>query len=220
MIPISLSLHNFLSYGENVPPLDFTQFHVACLSGDNGHGKSAMLDAITYALWGEARKGQHERKPDDGLLRIGASEMRVEFCFALDEQQFRVLRSYRRRSSRGSAQLDLQIFDIESQSYRSLSEGDSLTRTQKRINQLLNLDYETFSNSAFIVQGRADAFTEKNARQRKAILSQILGLERYDQLQGLARTRFQDIDQRNSERLRRIAELDKELTESDQHALA
>ncbi|MGB1892009.1 MAG: AAA family ATPase [Candidatus Latescibacterota bacterium] len=220
MIPISLSLHNFLSYGENVPPLDFTQFHVACLSGDNGHGKSAMLDAITYALWGEARKGQHERKPDDGLLRIGASEMRVEFCFALDEQQFRVLRSYRRRSSRGSAQLDLQIFDIESLSYRSLSEGDSLTRTQKRINQLLNLDYETFSNSAFIVQGRADAFTEKNARQRKAILSQILGLERYDQLQGLARTRFQDIDQRNSERLRRIAELDKELTESDQHTLA
>ena len=86
--------------------------------------------------------------------------------------------------------LDLQIFDTESQSYHSLSEGDSLTRTQKRINQLLNLDYETFSNSAFIVQGRADAFTEKNARQRKAILSQILGLERYDQLQSLRARAF------------------------------
>ena len=218
MIPQSLSLHNFLSYGENVPTLDFSQFHVACLSGDNGHGKSAMLDAITYALWGEARKGQHERKPDDGLLRIGASEMRVEFCFELDGQQFRVLRSYRKHRSRGSAQLDLQIYDTKSQSYRSLSEGDSLTRTQNRINQLLNLDYETFANSAFIVQGRADAFTEKNARQRKAILSQILGLERYDRLQSLARTRFQDIDQRNKDRFRRIEELDRELAQSDQHA--
>ena len=128
MIPQSLSLQNFLSYGENVPTLDFSQFHVACLSGDNGHGKSAMLDAITYALWGEARKGQHERKPDDGLLRIGASEMRVEFCFELDAQQFRVLRSYRKHRSRGSAQLDLQIYDIESQSYRSLSEGDLQTQ--------------------------------------------------------------------------------------------
>ena len=218
MIPQSLSLHNFLSYGENVPKLDFSQFHVACLSGDNGHGKSAILDAITYALWGEARKGQHERKPDDGLLRIGASEMRVEFCFELDEQQFRVLRSYRKRRSRGSAQLDLQIYDIESQSYRSLSEGDSLTRTQNRINQLLNLEYETFANSAFIVQGRADAFTEKNARQRKTILSQILGLERYDRLQSLARTRFQDIDQRNRDRFRRIEELNRELAQSDQNA--
>ena len=73
MIPRSLSLHNFLSYGENVPTLDFSQFHVACLSGDNGHGKSAMLDAITYALWGELRKAQQERKHDDDLLRIVAS---------------------------------------------------------------------------------------------------------------------------------------------------
>ena len=34
MIPVKLNIKNFLSYGEEVPPLDFTQFHVACLSGD------------------------------------------------------------------------------------------------------------------------------------------------------------------------------------------
>ena len=45
MIPVSLSLRNFLSYGDQVPPLDFTRFHVACLNGANGHGKSALLDA-------------------------------------------------------------------------------------------------------------------------------------------------------------------------------
>ncbi len=217
MIPQSLYLRNFLSYGEGVPALDFTQFRVACLSGDNGHGKSAILDAITYALWGEARKGQHERKPDDGLLRIGASEMRVEFSFELDSQHFRVLRSYRKRSSRGTAQLDLQVHDADNQTYRSLSEGDSLVRTQERINQLLNLDYETFVNSAFITQGRADAFTQKNARQRKEILSQILGLERYDRLQSLARTRFQEIDQRTRERTRRLEELNGELAQSEEH---
>ena len=71
MIPISLSLQNFLSYGENVPPLDFSSFHVACISGRNGHGKSALLDAITWALWGEARKSGSDRRPNDGLLRIG-----------------------------------------------------------------------------------------------------------------------------------------------------
>ncbi len=217
MIPVSLSLRNFLSYGENVPALDFTQFKVACLSGDNGHGKSALLDAMTYALWGEARKSQHERKPDDGLLRLGSSEMQVELIFDLDAERFRVIRSYRKRSKRGVAQLELQICDKANQTYRSLSEGDSLTRTQERIQQLLCMDYETFTNSAFIVQGHADAFTEKNARQRKEILAQILGLERYDRLQSLARARFQDLDQNNRERRRRLEEIEIDLAAKNQH---
>ncbi|KPJ48763.1 MAG: hypothetical protein AMJ38_04560 [Dehalococcoidia bacterium DG_22] len=53
MIPARLSMRNFLCYRDNVPPLDFSGIHVACLSGDNGHGKSALLDAITWALWGK-----------------------------------------------------------------------------------------------------------------------------------------------------------------------
>ncbi len=217
MIPVSLSLRNFLSYGENVATLDFTQFHVACLSGDNGHGKSALLDAMTYALWGEARKNQYERKPDEGLLRIGSSEMQVEFTFDLDGERYRVIRSYRKRSKRGTAQLELQIFDETVDTYRSLSEGDSLTRTQARVIQLLCMDYNTFTNSAFIVQGQADAFTEKNARQRKEILSQILGLERYDRLQGLARERFQNLDQQNRETQLRLTKLDEELSDKEEH---
>ncbi|MBA7588863.1 hypothetical protein ES708_30933 [subsurface metagenome] len=56
MIPVKLDLKNFLSYGEEVPPLDFTQFHVACLSGANGQGKSALLDALTWSIWGEGRE--------------------------------------------------------------------------------------------------------------------------------------------------------------------
>ncbi|GAH14944.1 unnamed protein product, partial [marine sediment metagenome] len=78
MIPIKLNLKNFLSYGENVPPLDFTQFHVACLSGHNGQGKSALLDAITWSVWGEGRKASQERKADYSLLRMGQEDMQVE----------------------------------------------------------------------------------------------------------------------------------------------
>ena len=49
MIPVRLELKNFMSYGEQVTPLDFHGMHIACLSGDNGNGKSALLDAITGA---------------------------------------------------------------------------------------------------------------------------------------------------------------------------
>ena len=50
MIPIQLRLRNFLCYVEPDAPLDFTGFRLACLAGDNGHGKSAILDAVTWAL--------------------------------------------------------------------------------------------------------------------------------------------------------------------------
>ena len=208
MIPLSLSLRNFLSYGEEVPPLDFTQFHVACLTGGNGHGKSALLDGITYALWGQARKS----RSDEELCRIGAREMRVDFDFALGEKHFRVIRSWR-RTKRGVPALDLQV--ASDGIFRTLSEGEGINPTQRRINELLSMDYDTFVNSAFIVQGRADEFTQKNARQRKEVLGRILGLGRYDQLQGMARVRYQE-HQRQSETLQtRLGELDAELAKRE-----
>lgn len=216
MIPLSLSLHNFLSYGPQTPALDFTQFKVACLTGSNGHGKSALLDAITYALWGEARKSQHERRPDEGLLRLGAAEMRVEFCFALDEEQFRVIRSFRKGRRQGMTQLELQIFDPGSNTYKTLSENASLVRTQERIDQLLCMNYDTFINSAFILQGRADEFTQKGARQRKEILADLLGLSRYDRLQELSRRHQQEGQQHLQEHQRRLQDLDGELAQQDE----
>ncbi len=210
MIPLSLSLRNFLSYGEEAALLDFTQFHVACLTGGNGHGKSALLDGITYALWGQARKS----RSDEELCRIGAREMRVDFDFALGEKHFRVIRSWR-RTKRGVPALDLQV--QSDGTFRTLSEGEGINPTQRRINELLSMDYDTFVNSAFIVQGRADEFTRKNARQRKEILGRILGLERYDQLQGMARTRYQE-HQRQSEALQtRLNELDAELAKREDY---
>ena len=86
MIPIKLTLRNFLSYGEASEPLDFTDLHVACLTGSNGGGKSALLDGITWALWGQARAAV------DDLVRLGQSSMQVEFDFAFDGAEYRVIR--------------------------------------------------------------------------------------------------------------------------------
>lgn len=186
MIPVSLSLRNFMSYGEDVPPLDFSQFSIACLTGQNGHGKSAILDAITWALWGEARKAVGARKPDEGLLRIGASEMQVEFTFDLEGDRFRVARGWRRTGRSGRSSLELQVYQPEQDEYVTLT-GSSQSETQQKINQFLRMDYQTFINSAFLLQGRADEFTQKNASERKRILSDILGLGKYDELAALAR---------------------------------
>ncbi len=54
MLPLRLELRNFLPYRAPAP-LELGGLRLACLSGVNGAGKSALLDAITWALWGRAR---------------------------------------------------------------------------------------------------------------------------------------------------------------------
>ncbi len=59
MIPVKLTLKNFMACRQP-ETLDLTGIHPACLSGENGAGKSALPDAITWALWGKARVNQSD----------------------------------------------------------------------------------------------------------------------------------------------------------------
>ncbi|MFA4015765.1 MAG: hypothetical protein RUDDFDWM_000858 [Candidatus Fervidibacterota bacterium] len=184
MVPLKLRLRNFMSYGEGVPPLDFTEFDLACLSGQNGHGKSALLDAITWALWGEARKARGRTSPDDDILHIGANEVEVEFEFEVEDRRYRVLRRYSRRSRRKT--LELHLYSPDEDRWLPLT-GQSIRETQQKINSILHMDYETFVATSLILQGRADEFTRKTPAERKEILASILGLDHYDELSELAR---------------------------------
>ena len=183
MIPVKLNLQNFMSYGS--AELSFQGIHTACLTGNNGNGKSALLDGITWALWGQARGVDKSGAGMDDLVRLGFEEMAVEFSFELDEHTYRVLRKRDKRRQVSTLEFQIQSGD----KFRSLT-GDKLVQTQERINQALKMDYETFTNSAFILQGKADTFTTQKASDRKRILSEILGLSYYDRLERKARDKM------------------------------
>ncbi len=214
MVPVALRLKNFMSYGEAAPVLDFQQFQVACLSGNNGQGKSALLDAITWALWGEARKTSDSRKPDEHLLRVGAHQMEVEFTFDLEGQRYRVLRRYTRSSSgkTSRSELELQVYEPETGAYRPLT-GSSVSETQRRLNQLLGIDYQTFINASFLLQGRANEFTRKKPSERKEILARILNLDRYERLAELARDEVRQAKARAEQLERQISQIQEALQE-------
>jgi exonuclease SbcC len=225
MIPLKLRLHNFMCYRDE-QTLDFSGIHLACLAGDNGHGKSALLDAITWALWGRARA-----RRDDELIALGELETWVEFEFGLGGQRYRV---WRQRSKKGRGQSDLHFYiwnptpGIEPSGglgvrpaeastpddlgeWQLLDDG-GLVERQAQIIRTMRLDYETFVNSAFLLQGKADSFTVKTAGERKQILADILGLARYDLYEERAKQEAQARKEQTTRIGGEIAGIDAELS--------
>jgi len=185
MIPHTLELKNFLSYGSNCEKINFGQHQLICLSGKNGNGKSALLDAMTWTLWGQARKVAGATKPDEGLLKLGQADMRVLFEFECNGQRYRVCREFTTSYGRNQVTLDFEVYSPESSTYASLTDS-TVRSTQAKIISTLGLDFETFVNTAFLRQGQSNEFSCKNPKERKQILASILGLARYDSLKASA----------------------------------
>jgi len=170
MIPLSLKLTGFISYLEPVD-LDFRSFDLACISGSNGAGKSSLLDAMTWALFGVARKR------DDSIIHTKARTAEVTLDFLYEGNIYRIQRAKTRDKP---TSLEFYI----SQSAENTTPGDWKTLSEKgtreteaRIEQTLHMDYDTFINASFFLQGKADLFAQQRPADRKRILSSILGLD-------------------------------------------
>ncbi len=207
MIPITLKLRNFMAYQDEVS-LDFQGVRLAALTGENGAGKSSLLDAVTWALWGKARA-----KRDDDLIHLGQDEMEVEYTFDLSGQVYRVIRK-RDASKRGRSDLSLHVQDAGG--WRTLTESN-IRATQSKINQLMRLEYDTFINSAFLLQGRADEFTTKPPGERKKILGDILGLEIYEVYTERAKARAAEKEKEAASIEGQIGQIETELAEEPKY---
>ena len=204
MIPLQLRLAGFLSYRDPVE-LDFSAIDLACISGYNGAGKSSLLDAITWTLFGEARG----KSSDIINLHTDVNAAEAALIFEYEGNTYRVQRTLPRNKS---TVLEFQIKD--SAGWKSLSERTTRD-TQARIEQILRLDYETFVNASFFLQGKADQFTQQNASKRKDVLSSILGLEIWEEYKNKTAERRKEIEREVDEIEGRVAEIDAELSEED-----
>ncbi len=165
MIPQKLMLKGFLSYLDETS-LDLTAVNVACVSGANGAGKSSLFDAITWVLFGKARRS------DDALINDGADACLVALEFEYENSTYRVQRQKTREKG---AMLEFHIRS-EDDTWRTLTEA-GLRATEERIRDILHLDYDTFINASFFLQDKADMFTQQTPSRRKEILGSILGLD-------------------------------------------
>ena len=208
MIPLTLSLTGFLSYRDPVE-IDFTRFDLACISGRNGAGKSSLLDAITWALFGQARK------TGEALLYTTATAAEVVLTFEYEGNVYRVQRTLPRGKTT-ILEFHIQQSTADNQpAWKPLTER-TLRDTQFRIEQMLRLDYDTFINASFFLQGKADQFTQQRPSDRKRILSSILGLDAWDTYKQRSAERRKSVEGEINAIDGRLVEITTELAEEDQ----
>lgn len=217
MIPLRLSLQNFLSYGE-AQTLDFNNFDLAVLSGDNGVGKSSLLEAITWAIWGKTRA-----LFDDDLTRKGSGGMWVELIFETEKNIYRILRKREKKGKTSVSVLEFQIAQNRQKNlqgalqyiWKPLTEP-SIRETQEKITKTLRLSYDVFVNSSYLRQGHADEFTIKKPTERKEALGEILGFSYYEELTAKAKEKLKSIEQEEKLANFQLEELKKTLGNKDE----
>ena len=177
MRPLRLELRGFTSFRESAV-VDFEGRRLFAITGPTGAGKSSLLDAITWALYGEApRVGRATRQ----LIAHGARSMAVRFDFSVRGERYRVS-----RQAPGSIGTRLERLRPNGE---WLPLADRAREVSAQVTELIGLDFATFTKTVLLPQGEFDEFLRGDEPQRRDILSRLLALGRYEDAGRAARNR-------------------------------
>lgn len=173
MRPLSLTVEGFTCFKEKQGPIDFEKLQLFVISGPTGSGKSSLLDAMVFALYGSVpRIGKHGLSE---LVSLGRDRMSVTFDFAAGGQRYRVYRQVRRKGA-GTARLE----QLDAQGARPLA--DKVRDVDDRVQQILGLRYDAFVQSVVLPQGAFDRFLRSDPGKRREILRDLLRLHVYERM--------------------------------------
>jgi exonuclease SbcC len=171
MDPLRLRLRNYRSF--RALELELPAGCIAVL-GENGAGKSSIVNALELALFGDRHFGDQLNEEAEGM------QLMVELEFEHGSELYRVRRG---KKGAGAVKVDFE----RGPDWEPLTR-ETAAATQELIEETIGLARETFRASAFLAQGDGAAFTEAQPRERKAILAEVLGLEVWDRLLERAKT--------------------------------
>jgi DNA repair exonuclease SbcCD ATPase subunit len=181
MIPQRVKLSGFLSYKEP-QEVRFDTSRLWMLTGPNGSGKSSIFDALTYALFGCHRGGTQNSTE---LINRGSSTLAVEFDFLLDGRAHRIHRTLRELKS--GPKSTCQVLRQEPGGEWAAVSGTNIkTAFDAWISEKIGLDYNTFTSSVLLLQGKAEKLLDSTPTGRAGVLARIVDLERYQKLHARA----------------------------------
>jgi exonuclease SbcC len=216
MIPLKLTLENFIShvYSE----LDFTQFSVALLVGahsgnpdiSNGVGKSAIFDAMRWALYGKSRFSTKDK-----VVKRGKATCKVVFEFESNGEQYKIVRRLNKKAGITDVSFFKKIKDDWDSDGLSC---DTATMTNRKIAEIINMNDDTFVNSNYFRQNDISGFASANTSKRKEILKEVLQIGIWDDFCKVAKKAEKSFSSQKEvleERIKFIGDIDAKKKEND-----
>ncbi len=184
MRPLTLEVQGFTCFRDPQPALDLSSHTLFAITGPTGAGKSSVLDAITFALYGKVpRMGRGSVKD---LISHGRDRLSVTLRFAAGDRTCIVTRMIRRNGGPGACQLDQQVGD------RTATIASGVREVDLAVERLVGLDYDAFTHAVVLPQGEFARFLKGAPAQRRQILQDLLRLGVYARMQKLAGERCRD----------------------------
>ncbi len=202
MIIHSIKLKGFISHKETFMELPLW---LTAIVGDNGAGKTSILDAISYALFKE-----HSRGKDENLINRRASSALIQLTFSSGGRRYEITW----RLARGKRAL-ATLRDLTSGSTIFVDSGERTALPE--LEKILGLSREIFLNAAYVRQGEVARLLEARPAERKEIISKLLGIESLEKIWEGLRAPIKVLEERMEglrREVKRKADLEKDLQET------
>ena len=227
MIPVQLTLEGLYSYQER-QSIDFSHLTEAGLFGifgAVGSGKSSILEAISFALYGETERLNKQDKRAYNMMNLKANKSFIQFDFINHENKnFRVQREFRRNSKKFD-----DVKPVQATFYKKHNEN-WIPLEHSDCEKIIGLSYANFKRTIIIPQGQFKEFLELGATERTNMMKEIFSLQQYDlqnnasilnnkntaalnQLEGQLKG-FEDINEENISIQRELLETEKQKFEN------
>jgi exonuclease SbcC len=176
MRPVRLELSGFTCFREP-QSIGFEDLELFAIQGQTGAGKSSILDAITYALYGQtARLGSRGL---EALVSQGASGMFVTLEFEVSPgERYRVSRVWSVKQSERQVRFERRV----GEGWVTAVEGVKVKDVGVAIQRVVGLDFDGFTRAVLLPQGEFDRFLRGDASDRRELLKGLLSLHHYEQM--------------------------------------
>ena len=166
----SIELGDFLAHSNT--KLEF-QNGVTVFVGDNGAGKSSIIDAITFSLF-----GQHTRKSNKGLIKRGSNQGFAKIGFSINDKQYEAVRKIDSKGALSATFSEITNKNrIEIAAGERKQFGESMTR---EVEKTIGLDFEKLKVASIVQQGELNAIINAKPKEFKELLNAIIGIDKLD----------------------------------------
>ena len=180
MRPLRLEMKGFGAFREKTV-VDFNDVELAAFVGPTGSGKSTVIDGITFALFGSVCRYDDRRAVAPAINQM-VNEAQVLLEFEVDSKRYTAVRVVR-RTNNGATTKEARL------EHDSEVLAGKAGEMEQALEQILGLDFDRFTKTVVLPQGRFAAFLHDKPADRQELLRQLLDLGIYGRMGGQARQR-------------------------------